>query len=226
VLNGFKTSVLPSMTISGKGAMELAKSSAIKNTHVISVHRPYHKKSGVGVLKGNLAPKGAVFLLNQVIPELAVVRGPAVIFDQEIDAAEAVHRGEVKKGDVLIVRGQGPRGGPGLRKLRVLPALLESRGLNKVIPAITDGRWPDTPAGLFINFVSPEGVARGPLGILKNGDLIDIDVELRHLGVRLTETEMQIRYARWQAPDQSSQKGFLGRYSRSVSEAHEGAVLK
>lgn len=226
VLHGFKASILPNPTVSGKGALELARSTPIKDTHVIQAHRPLRKQSGLGVLKGNLAPTGAAFLLNQVALELAQFRGPAAIFDQEIAAAEAVSRNDVKKGSIIVVRNQGPRGGPGLRKLRILPALLESRGLNKVFPVMTDGRLPDSPAGLFVSFVSPEGALRGPLGILRNGDLIEIDIQTRSLGVRLTETEMQIRYARWQPPEMGSARGFLGRYSRSVSEAHEGAVLK
>jgi dihydroxy-acid dehydratase len=226
VIHSFKSLVLPTPTITPKGALELARSAAIRDTHVIAAHRPIRKQSGIGVLRGNLAPRGAVFLHNQVTTDLMQVRGQAVVFDREIAAAEAISRGEVKKGSILIIRGQGPKGGPGLRRLRILPAVLESRGLNKFIPVITDGRLPDTPAGLFISFVSPEGATKGPLGILKNGDLIDIDIQNRTLGVRLTDTEMQIRYARWQAPESSAARGFLGRYSRLVSDANEGAVMK
>lgn len=226
VIHTFKNQVLPTPTITNKGALELARSAVIKDTHVIAANRPLRKQSGIGVLKGNLAPRGAVYLINQVNPDLQQVRGPAVIFEGEISAAEAVSRNEVKKGSVLVIRGQGPKGGPGLRKLRILPAVLESRGLNKFIAVITDGRWPDSPSGLFISLVSPEGATRGPLGILKNGDLIDIDINNRYLGVRLTDTEMHIRFARWQAPETASARGFLGRYSRLVSDANEGAVLK
>jgi dihydroxy-acid dehydratase len=225
VLHALKTLVLPNPTISGKGALELAKTSNVKDSHVIA-SRPHHKQSGLGVLKGNLASRGAVFLLNQVTKELEQFRGPAMIYESEITAAEALIQNEIKKGSVIVVRNQGPRGGPGLRKLRILPALLESRGLNKIYPVITDGRLPDNPVGLFVSFVSPEGATKGPLGILKNGDFIEIDIEARSLGVRLTETELQIRYARWQPPESASARGFLGRYSRQVSEAQEGAVLK
>lgn len=226
VLHAVKNHVLPNPTISMKGALELAKTSNVKDTHVIASNRPLHKQSGLGVLKGNLATRGAVILLSQIAPELSQIKGPAMIFENEILAAEALSRNEIKKGAVLVVRNQGPRGGPGLRKLRILPALLESRGLNKVYPVITDGRLPDTPAGLFISLVSPEGATKGPLGILRNGDLIEIDVQARSLGVRLTETELQIRFARWQPPESASARGFLGRYSRLVSEAQDGAVMK
>ncbi len=225
ILHAVKAQVLPTPTISLKGALELAKTTLVKDPHVIAAHRPFRKQSGIGVLKGNLA-KGAIFLLNQVSTELAQSRGPAVIFENEMLAAEAISQNEVKKGSVIVVRNQGPRGGPGLRKLRILPALLETRGLNKQFPVITDGRLPDSPAGLFISLVSPEGATKGPLGILRNGDVIDIDIQARSLGVRLTETELQIRYARWQPPESASAKGFLGRYSRLVSEAQDGAVLK
>ncbi len=225
VMHAFKANVLPNPTIAQKGALELARSAIVKDPHVIA-SRPIKKQSGIGVLRGNVAPRGAMFILNQVLPSLLLSRGPAVVFEQEILAAEAINKGLIKKGSILIVRGQGPKGGPALRKLRILPALLESRGLNQTIPVITDGRLPDAPAGLFISCVSPEGATKGPLGILKTGDIIDIDIQNRQLGVRLTDTEMQIRYARWQAPDTSSARGFLGRYSRLVSDAHDGAVLK
>ncbi len=227
LLHAYKSSVLPTTTINGKGAMELAKTTLIKDPQVIPAHRPYAKQSGVGVLRGNLAPHGAVFLLNQAHGPLSQFRGTAVIFEQEIDAAKAVSQGAVKKGSVVVVRNQGPRGGPGLRKLRILPALLESRGLNKTIPVITDGRLPDTPAGLFISFVSPESAVMGPLGVLKNGDVLDLDLDLRLLNVRLTDMDMRIRLSRWQqAPESKIRRGFQERYSRSVSQASEGAVLK
>jgi dihydroxy-acid dehydratase len=204
----------------------LARSASVKDPHVISAHRPLAKQSGVGLLNGNLAPRGAAFLINQVYPALTNFHGTAAVFENELDAAKAVAENKVKKAYAIFVRGQGPKGGPGLRKLRILPALLESRGLNKTIPVITDGRLPDTPAGLFISFVSPEGAAAGPLSVLKTGDAVEIDTMARTIRVRLTDMELKIRQTRWQAPDPKANKGFLGRYSRSVSEAHEGAVLK
>jgi dihydroxy-acid dehydratase len=103
---------------------------------------------------------------------------------------------------------------------------MEDRGLTKTVPLITDGRLPDTPSGLFVSLVSPEGAARGPLAVLRNGDLVEIDVAARSISVRLTDMEIRLRLARWQAPEAKAKRGFLERYSRSVSEAHEGAVLK
>jgi dihydroxy-acid dehydratase len=193
---------------------------------VIAANRPFSKQSGIGVLYGNIAPKGALFLLNQVLPALSTFRGPAAVYENEIDAARALNEGRVKKGSVLIVRGQGPRGGPGLPKLRVLPALLLSRGWNKTVPLVTDGRLPDCPAGLFVSSASPEAAVAGPLAVLKDGDMIEFDVANRRVGVRLTDLELRIRISRWQAPDVKTRRGFLERYSRQVSEAHEGAVLK
>lgn len=226
VLHAFKSQISPTNTLCGKGAMELARSTQIKDTRIIHATRPIRKQSGLGVLKGNLAVNGAVFLLNQVAAELQHFKGPVQIFENEIDAATAVNEGTVKKGDFLIVRGQGPKGGPGLRKLRILPALLESRGLNKSVPVLTDGRFPDKPSGLFISLVSPEGTVQGPLSVMKNGDEIVIDIEARVLSVRLTDTELRIRLARWQSPEPKVKRGFLERYSRYVSEVNEGAVLK
>ncbi len=226
VLSGFKDHILPSTTINGKGAMELAKTATVKDTQVIAHRRPHNKQSGIGVLKGNLAPNGAVFLLNQVAKELAVFRGSVAVFESEADATLAVSLGKIKKGTAVVVRGLGARGGPGINKLRMLPALLEIKALNTTIPVITDGRLPDAPAGLFISLVSPEAAVRGALAILRDGDQIEIDVEKRSAIVRLTDTEMQVRLARWQAPAAAGRRGFLERYSRSVSDVHEGAVLK
>lgn len=226
ILHAFKSDILPTTTISGKGAFELAKAASIKDSRVILAHKPYHRQGGVGMLRGSLASRGAVFLWNQVFSGLAHIKGPAVVFESEIEATQAVSRGFVKKGSILVVRRQGPKGGPGLLKLRILPALLESRGLNKTIAVVTDGRLPDHPVGLFVSLVSPESVVPGPLGVLKNGDIIEIDTVTRQLNVRLTDMEVRLRLTRWQAPEPRAKGGFLERYSRSVSEVYEGAVLK
>ena len=226
IMHTLKSQISPTTTLSGKGAMELAKASQVKDSHVIHSTRPIKKQSGIGVVKGNLAPNGAVYLLNQAVSELSEFTGPVAIFDDEIAAAQAVSSGEVKKGTALVVRGQGPKGGPGLRKLRILPALLADRGLNKTIPLLTDGRLPDQPAGLFISLLSPEGAAKGPLSVLKNDDVIMIDMKKKQIGVRLTDTDLRIRLARWQSPEPQTHRGFLSRYSRLVSEVAEGAVLK
>jgi dihydroxy-acid dehydratase len=167
-----------------------------------------------------------MFLLNQPPKELAVFRGTAAVFESEADATTAVSLGKIKKGAAIVVRGLGPRGGPGIHKLRMLPALLELKGLNTSVAVLTDGRLPDAPEGLFVSLVSPEAAVRGALAILRDGDQIEIDVEKRSAIVRLTDTEMQVRLARWQAPATAGRRGFLERYSRSVSDVHEGAVLK
>jgi dihydroxy-acid dehydratase len=226
VMHHFKNQILPATTVNGKGALELAKATPVKDSHVINSHRPYAKQSGMGVLKGSLSPKGALFLLNQVQPELKEFFGPVAVYENEVEAAQALSDGKIKKGTALVIRGQGPKGGPGLKKLQIVPALLESKGLNKFIPLITDGRLPDNFSGLFISSVSPEGVTVGPLAVLKDNDNIEINIESRTINVRLTDTELRIRLTRWQSPDTKAKQGFLGRYSRMVSEVHEGAVLK
>lgn len=226
IMNSIKNFVHPTTTLTGRGASELAKNTQIKDSHVILTKKPYRKQSGVGVLHGNFASNGAVFLLNQVSQDLASFQGPAVVFESEIEAAKSLSAGDIKKGSVIVVRGQGPSGGPGLQKLRILPALLESKGWNKLYPVITDGRLPDTPKGMFISLVSPEGATKGPLAVIKTDDQIGIDIKTRQLSVRLTDTDLRVRLARWQAPEGKLKRGFLDRYSRSVSEVHEGAVLK
>jgi dihydroxy-acid dehydratase len=226
VLHALKEKVSPITTVSGNGASELARTSVVKDGRVIVASKPYAKQSGLGIVRGNLAPRGGIYLLNQAWAGLTMFRGPAMVFDSERDAVAAIVEGPFKKGHAIVVRGQGPKGGPGLRKLRILPAVMEHKGLNKTTPLITDGRLPDVPVGLFISAASPEGVVAGPLAILKTGDVIDIDMTKRWLSVRLTEMEMRLRQTRWQPADNKTRKGFLERYSRSVSDALEGAVLK
>jgi dihydroxy-acid dehydratase len=226
VMHALKEKVSPITTVSGKGASELARTSVIKDSRVIMSSKPYAKHSGVGVVRGNLAPRGAIYLLNQAWAGLTVFRGPAMVFESERDAVAAIVEGPFKKGHAIVVRGQGPKGGPGLRKLRILPAVMEHKGLNKTTPLITDGRLPDVPTGLFISAASPEGAVAGPLAILKTGDVIDIDMTKRSMSVRLTEMDMRLRQTRWQPADNKTRKGFIDRYSRSVSDALEGAVLK
>jgi dihydroxy-acid dehydratase len=226
VMNALKEKVSPITTVSGKGASELARTSVVKDGRVILASKPYAKQSGLGILRGNLAPRGAIYILNQAWAGLTMFRGPAMVFESERDAVAAIVEGPFKKGHAIVVRGQGPKGGPGLRKLRILPAVMEHKGLNKTTPLITDGRLPDVPVGLFISAASPEGVVPGPLAILKTGDVIDIDMTKRSMSVRLTEMDMRLRQTRWQPADNKARKGFLERYSRSVSDALEGAVLK
>jgi len=226
IMHALKDHVLPSATVNGRGASELARTSLIKDPKVIAVRKTYRKESGVGVIRGNLSMNGAVFLIGQVPVSLQRFIGPAAVFEQEVDAAKALNEGKVKKGSIIVVRSQGPKGGPGLHKLRILPALLQSRGWNSIFPLLTDGRLPDMPAGLFISLMSPESATPGPLGVLKDGDIITIDIPLRQMGLRLTDTDLRVRLARWQAPASKLTHGFLDRYSRSVSEVSEGAVLK
>ena len=224
ILHALKTAA-PATTVSGKGASELAKLAEVRDGSVISVTRPLAKQAGIGVLRGNLAPKGALYLVNQVPAALAKGEGSALVFEGEVAAAQALSVGKLPKNAVIVVRGQGPRGGPGLRKLRVLPLIMEERGLNKTTPLLTDGRLPDEPAGLFVSAVAPEGAVAGPLGVIRTGDHIAWDLDARRLQVRLTETEIRVRCSRWQAPA-APRKGFLDRYARLVSDANEGAVLK
>lgn len=227
VLHSLKTGVSPTTTVNGKGASELAKSNPVKDPHIIAQHRPFTKQSGIGVLKGNVAPNGALFILNQAPGSFTNFLGPVQVFENEIDAAKFLNETKLKKGSfALVVRNQGPKGGPGMRKLQILPALLESRDLNKIVPVITDGWLPDTPQGLFVSAVSPEGASAGPLAVLKTDDVIEIDLPKRTLTARLTDMDLRIRMSRWQAPEIKTRRGFLDRYSRQVSQAHEGAVLK
>lgn len=225
VLGMLKDRILPTTTVSGHGALELAKNSSVKDTRIVP-KKPLEKASGLGTLTGSLALRGSFFHRHQVMPSLERIQGPAALFEDERSAVAALHQNKIRKGSVIVVRGQGPRGGPGLRMLRLLPLALELRGWNKIFPVVTDGRLPIKPSGLFVSCVSPESAVSGPLAVMRTGDIVEIDVPARRLNVKLTSTEMQVRLARWRPSEGRGKRDFLERYARCVSEVSEGAVLK
>jgi len=227
ILRALKGQWQPHPTVSGRGINDIIKNAQIKDAHVIRVKTPYRKDGGLGVLRGNLAPKGAFFRWPaNLSKKLLAFSGPARVFDSRDAALEALIQKKIKKGDVLVVRYEGPRGGNGFRPLSLIGHLLKSQKLDESVALVTDGRLGNPLDGLFIEMVSPEAFEASTLSVLREGDRINIDLNNRTLLVHLTDTDLKVRLARWQAPAPRSHNGFLWRYARSAGGVLEGAIFR
>jgi dihydroxy-acid dehydratase len=215
-----------SMTVSGKNILEIAKGSQVLDKEVIHATKPYHSEGGIAILKGNLAPLGCVVKQAAVSDKMKVFSGPARIFDSEEDAMNAILKKKIKKGEVVVIRYEGPKGGPGMREMLGPTSALQGMGLADSVVLLTDGRFSGGTRGPCIGHISPEAAEGGPIAALREGDIIMIDIPKRQLNVRLTETDINVRLAKWQAPPSKFKFGYLSRYQKQVSSASTGAVVK
>jgi len=183
---------------------------------------PLKPRGGLVVLKGNLAPEGCV--LKVAGTGRAGHRGPARIFDREEDAFAAVQEGRIEPGDVVVIRYEGPRGGPGMREMLGVTAAIVGAGLGEEVALLTDGRFSGATRGLMVGHVAPEAAAGGPIAALRDGDTVVFDVEARRLDVELSDEEIDRRLAAWSPPEPRYPGGVLGKYARLVSSSAEGAV--
>ena len=190
------------------------------------VENAYSQVGGLAILHGNLAPNGAVVKSAGVLPQMLVHTGPAVIFESEPEAYEGIVAGKVKAGDVVIVRGEGPKGGPGMQEMLAPTTAIKGVKLDDSVALITDGRFSGGTAGACIGHVSPEAAAGGPIALLRNGDIIDIDIPARKLNIRLTDEELAERKKEWKAPEPRIKKGYLAKYAKMATSADTGAILK
>ncbi len=214
-------------TVTGKTLGENIREAAVRDPDVIRpLEDPYRKTGGLAVLFGNLAPEGAVVKAGAVDPEMLRHEGPAVIFDSQDEALAGILAGQVKPGDVVVIRYEGPRGGPGMQEMLSPTSAIIGRGLGKAVSLITDGRFSGATHGSCIGHVSPEAAAGGPIALLRPGDRIRIDIEKRLLEVDLSEAELKARRAAWKAPEPRVKTGWLYRYSRMVTSGSQGAILK
>ncbi len=214
-------------TVTGKTLGENVREAAVKDPDVIRpLENPYRKTGGLAVLFGNLAPEGAVVKAGAVAPEMMRHEGPAVIFESQDDALAGILNGKVKAGDVVVIRYEGPRGGPGMQEMLSPTSAIVGRGLGKVVSLITDGRFSGATHGSCIGHISPEAATGGPIALLREGDRIRIDIEKRLLEVDLSEAELKARRAAWKAPEARIKTGWLHRYSKMVTSGSQGAVLK
>ncbi|RPF42869.1 dihydroxy-acid dehydratase [Thermodesulfitimonas autotrophica] len=214
------------LTVTGKPLKENIKDRAVRRPEVIRpVDDPYSATGGLAILFGNLAPEGAVVKQSAVAPEMLRHRGPARVFDSEEEAVSAIMNGNFQSGDVIVIRYEGPRGGPGMREMLTPTATLAGLGRDKDVALVTDGRFSGATRGASIGHVSPEAAARGPIAALRDGDMIEIDIPARRLTVLLEEREIAARLAALPPFAPKITHGYLGRYARQVSSASSGAVF-
>ncbi|KKL13075.1 hypothetical protein LCGC14_2529380, partial [marine sediment metagenome] len=194
---------------------------------VIRTSRTAHmKKGGLAILKGNLAPEGAVVKESAVAENMLKHSGPAKVFDSEETAVKAILDGKIKRGNVVVIRYEGPKGGPGMREMLTPTSAIAGMGLDKTVALITDGRFSGATRGAAIGHISPEAAAGGPIGALKDGDTIDIDIKAKKLNVELSKDEIKERLARVKPRKPKIKQGYLQRYAETVTSASKGAVLK
>jgi len=216
------------ITVTGKTLAENISAARIIDSSVIkTVAEPYSKEGGIAVLKGNLAPLGAVVKQSAVDPEIMKHEGPARIFNSEEDAYRAITSKEIKPGDVVIIRYEGPKGGPGMREMLSPTSAIAGMGLSKSVVLITDGRFSGGTRGPCIGHVSPEALAGGPIGLLEEGDLIAVDIPNRKLDVKVSDEVLDERKKQWKPePSEVEARSYLYRYRKMVTSAHTGAVFE
>ncbi len=215
------------MTVTGKTVGENIKDALNLNPEVIRpVDNPYSKTGGLAVLKGNLAPDGSVVKRSAVVAEMLVHTGPARVFDCEEDAIAAIKGGKIVEGDVVVIRYEGPKGGPGMREMLNPTSAIAGMGLGSSVALITDGRFSGASRGASIGHVSPEAAVGGPIALVEEGDIIDIDIPGLSLNIRVSDEEMAERKAKWQPREPKVTTGYLRRYAAQVTSGNMGAVLK
>lgn len=215
------------MTVTGKTVGENIKGCVNKNPEIIRpVENPYSKTGGIAVLKGNLAPDTAVVKRSAVVPEMQVHEGPARVFDCEEDAIEAIRGGKIVAGDVVVIRYEGPKGGPGMREMLNPTSAIAGMGLGSSVALITDGRFSGASRGASIGHVNPEAAEGGPIALVEEGDLIRINIPEHKLEVVVSDEELARRKAAWTPREPKVTTGYLKRYAKMVSSANKGAILE
>ena len=218
---------LDCITVTGRTLGENIGDAVVKDRDVIRpLDNPYSEKGGLAVMFGSLAPKGSVLKTGAVGPSMQNFRGPAVIFESEEDAAKGVLSGKVKAGDVVVIRYEGPRGGPGMQEMLAPTANIMGRGLGESVALVTDGRFSGATRGACIGHVSPEAAAGGPIAFVQPGDIISIDIANRKLDLEIPLAEFEKRQAAWKRPKAKIDYGYLARYAAQVTSADTGAVLR
>ena len=214
-------------TVTGKTVAENVAHAVNRNPEVIRpVENPYSKTGGIAVLKGNLAPDSAVVKRSAVVPEMMVHEGPARVFDCEEDAIAAIKGGKIVEGDVVVIRYEGPKGGPGMREMLNPTSAIAGMGLGSSVALITDGRFSGASRGASIGHVSPEAAVGGPIALVEEGDIISIDIDNHQLNVLVSDEEMAARKAKWQPREPKVTTGYLARYASLVTSGDKGAILQ
>ena len=218
---------LDCMTVTGRTVGENIKDCVNRNPEVIRpVETPYSQTGGIAILKGNLAPDSAVVKRSAVAREMLKHEGPARVFDCEEDAIDAIKSGRIVAGDVVVIRYEGPKGGPGMREMLNPTSAIAGMGLGSTVALITDGRFSGASRGASIGHASPEAAVGGPIALVEEGDIISIDIDNHELNVLVSDQEMEARKAKWQPRTPQVTTGYLARYASLVTSADRGAVLQ
>lgn len=218
---------LDCMTVTGKTVGENIKDAVNFDLEVIrTIENPYSKTGGLAVLSGNLAPDGSVVKRSAVVPEMMEHSGPARVFDCEEDAIEAIKGGKIVAGDVVVIRYEGPKGGPGMREMLNPTSAIAGMGLGSTVALITDGRFSGASRGASIGHVSPEAAVGGPIALVEEGDIIEINIPEYKINLKISDEEMAKRKAKWQPREPKVTTGYLARYAAMVTSGDRGAILE
>lgn len=227
VLKRLRDRLKSNPTVAGVDIKEIAKNAEIYDEDVVrDLDRAYHKEGGIAILKGNLAPDGAVVKQTAVSPKMLRFEGTAICFDSEEEAMKAILDGKIKEGQVIVIRYEGPAGGPGMREMLSPTSAITGMGLNESVALITDGRFSGGTRGPCIGHVSPEAAKGGPIAVVKDGDKILIDIPQRKLELLVPKGEIEKRIKSWRPRKEKIDSGYLRRYSKMVSSADKGAVFE
>jgi dihydroxy-acid dehydratase len=227
LMKRLRSSLHNNMTVSGKRILEIADSAEVMDENVIRpLHKAYHREGGIAILRGNLAPDGAVVKQTAVSKNVMKFEGIAKVFNSEEACMKAILNGKIKAGDVVVIRYEGPKGGPGMREMLSSTAAITGMGLSESVALITDGRFSGGTRGPCVGHISPEAMEGGTIAILKDGDRLKIDIPNRKIDVLLSDKEIKERFKKWKPLKPKITKGYLSRYARIVSSAGSGAVMK
>jgi dihydroxy-acid dehydratase len=215
------------MTVTGARLTENLKGKGILDSEIIRpVSKPYHAQGGIAILYGNLAPEGAVVKQSAVAPEMMTHSGPARVFNSEQEAQQAILGKKIHKGDVVVIRYEGPKGGPGMQEMLSPTSAIIGMGLGKDVALITDGRFSGGTQGAAIGHISPEAAAGGPIALIEEGDQIEINIPQKKISLLVSNKEIDKRRKNWIALPPKIQTGYLFRYAQAVTSGSNGAVLK
>jgi dihydroxy-acid dehydratase len=227
VMKRLQKNLTNTMTVSGKKTFDIVDAAEITDENVVRpMNKPYHKEGGIAILRGNLAPDGAVVKQSAVGQGMMRFEGTAKVFNSEEDGMRAIMNGKIKPGDVVVIRYEGPKGGPGMREMLSPTAAIAGMGLSESVALITDGRFSGGTRGPCIGHISPEAMEGGLIAVLRDGDRIRIDIPGRKIDVLLPDKEIQTRFRSWKPIKPKITKGYLSRYAKMVSSAGSGAVMK
>jgi dihydroxy-acid dehydratase len=226
VLKRLKGKIHNNATVSSKGIFAIADSAEVKDADVIRpLDNAYHREGGIAILKGSLAPEGAVVKQSAVSKGMMTFEGVAKVFDSEEDAMKAILEGKINQGNIIVIRYEGPKGGPGMREMLSPTATIAGMGLSESVALITDGRFSGGTRGPCIGHISPEAMEGGPIAIVKNGDRIIIDIPKRRIDLKLSNKDIRERLKKWKPPEPKIKTGYLSRYAKMVSSAGKGAIM-